>query len=311
MTAAAAQPPLPALPRSPGLVPGARTARRDAGRLEIALGRRRVVVADSPAVRQALRALREHRAPDAVDQPQVHALLADLVAADLIVDADLAHRSPAHASLAARTGLGLEECLRRRDGVAVAVHDAVSDGVLAVRAHAALRQAGLWSVDLDDPGTRTEDGAAIAVTLLLLPDVAAAGLAGPWMAAGAAHLPLVLSPDSCLLGPFVDPGLTACLQCVESHRGDADPAHALVSAQHAADAGTVLPDPALVAWALAAAAVDLVRAVEGDLPATWSRTRRLALDPTPEDADPLAEQPAQERVWWRHPSCGCAWQAVG
>lgn len=45
------------------------------------------------------------------------------------------------------------------------------------------------------------------------------------------HLPVVFSAGSIEVGPFVWPGLSACLRCLDEHRMDADPTWALVAAQ--------------------------------------------------------------------------------
>jgi hypothetical protein len=115
------------------------------------------------------------------------------------------------------------------------------------------------------------------------------------MRAGEPHL-LVSNLDARVrLGPFVVPGMTACLRCVDAHRCDVDPGHALVVEQHPPQPGEPC-DPALMHLALAWAVRDLLTYVEGELPATWSATVGLAAD--------LA---VQRQAWTRHPRCGCSW----
>lgn len=45
------------------------------------------------------------------------------------------------------------------------------------------------------------------------------------------HLPIVLAGTRAAVGPFVRPGVTACLACVEAHRADADPTWPAIAAQ--------------------------------------------------------------------------------
>ena len=100
------------------------------------------------------------------------------------------------------------------------------------------------------------------------------------------------------LGPFVVPGATACLRCVDAHRGEADPRRGLVLEQAASLPALTRDrvDPALHALALAWAARDVVTFVEGGRPATWSATVRV---------DAGLRLAPQE--WLRHSHCGCSW----
>jgi len=103
------------------------------------------------------------------------------------------------------------------------------------------------------------------------------------------------------VGPFVEPGRTACLRCVDAHESLRDPRRPLLVAQAADQAAEVPPprDPLLDQLALAWAVRDVVRYLEGDEPSTWSTT----VDIGPGGV------PAAVR-WGRHPWCGCSWDAV-
>lgn len=98
-------------------------------------------------------------------------------------------------------------------------------------------------------------------------------------------------PSRVVVGPFVLPGSTACLRCVDAHVSRRGPGP---SGEHWGR-----PDdlPALVLHrALLAASAELCAWAEGRQPATWSAT--LAID----------EHPAPQHLTWRqHPHCGCAW----
>lgn len=103
------------------------------------------------------------------------------------------------------------------------------------------------------------------------------------------------------VGPFVEPGRTACLRCVDAHESLRDPRLALLVAQAARSATERPPpvDPVLDQIALGWAVRDLARYIEGDEPSTWSATL---------DVGPGGE-PAVTR-WGRHPDCGCAWDEL-
>jgi hypothetical protein len=45
------------------------------------------------------------------------------------------------------------------------------------------------------------------------------------------HLPIVLAGTRAVVGPFVRPGATACLACLEAHRTEADPSWPAIAAQ--------------------------------------------------------------------------------
>lgn len=65
------------------------------------------------------------------------------------------------------------------------------------------------------------------------------------MARDVPHLPLELAGDRVTVGPFVIPGVTACLACAHAHRRDADPSWPLLAAQML-ERGPVRTDQALL-----------------------------------------------------------------
>jgi hypothetical protein len=112
---------------------------------------------------------------------------------------------------------------------------------------------------------------------------------------GRAHLVVAGTAYGVTIGPFVLPGSTACLRCVDAHLGLHDPRRAVVLEQVGGlparehDAGLT----ALVAgWAVR----DLLSFAEGRRPSTWSATVEIGTDLMP-----------RHRTWTRHPHCGCAW----
>jgi hypothetical protein len=112
------------------------------------------------------------------------------------------------------------------------------------------------------------------------------------------HLWLAIRPGSARIGPFVDPGRTACLRCVDAHLGDLDPRRATVLHQleELPAPPAAPPDPLLVQVAVGWAVRDVVRRLEGRAPALASATVSLT-----------ADLEVTRRDWLRHPHCGCAW----
>ncbi|MFB9764745.1 hypothetical protein ACFFOS_10160 [Nocardioides kongjuensis] len=120
----------------------------------------------------------------------------------------------------------------------------------------------------------------------------------PLVRASVPHLLVSGDATGVRLGPFVAPGRTACLRCVDAHESLHDQRLPLLVAQ-AARHGVQRPpprDPVLDQLVLAWAVRDLTRFAEGDEPSTWSTTVDLA----PGGAPVLTR-------WGRHPWCGCAW----
>jgi bacteriocin biosynthesis cyclodehydratase domain-containing protein len=115
------------------------------------------------------------------------------------------------------------------------------------------------------------------------------------------HLLLRAVEGEVVLGPFVEPGRTACLRCVDAHLAEDDPHHpVLVSSAARVVSPTERREPieaALATMALGWAVRDLVRYAEGDPVSTWSATVRWG-------PDDIAVSP---RAWTPHPACGCGW----
>ncbi len=252
------------------LRPGIRVSRRGDGQLQVGLHPgQRAVLPDSDDVRRLLRDL-GHGVRTAVVPPDLAGALDTLHARGLLDSPD---RPGARSRLlgSARVGVVASDPVRATAvrmlataGVQVAGRRGVPAVVLQVTTGAEPRRD-----DLDH-----------------------------WVREDRPHLTLTALSGQTRLGPFVVPGMTACLRCVDEHFTDRDPRHPLVLEQHHA------PDPCdLVAaedlqLALAWAARDLTRWLEGRTPVTWSATVELG-----------GEGPAV-REWSRHPRCGCAWGDV-
>lgn len=120
----------------------------------------------------------------------------------------------------------------------------------------------------------------------------------PLMRSGRAHLTVAADGRRWTVGPFVVPGTTACLRCVDAHRTETDPRRLVVAEQLARHPRARSHDPLLRDLALAWALRDLRTYLSGGRPATWSASYVLG-DGTPE-----------EHRWRRHPHCGCAWDRL-
>lgn len=120
-------------------------------------------------------------------------------------------------------------------------------------------------------------------------------------AARVPHLPVRIRDGIGLIGPLVLPGVTACLNCCDLHRGDRDAAWPAIAAQlqgavGAADRATVLATAA-VALDQVGRVIDAVRGHQrGDEPPpTLNAT--LEFD--------VGTRSTVVRRWTRHPRCGC------
>lgn len=121
----------------------------------------------------------------------------------------------------------------------------------------------------------------------------------PWVADGTPHLVIggTGAPGSWRIGPLVEPGVTACLRCVDAAEATDDPRRPLVVAQLARLAPAPL-SPLTRSLGLAWAARDLTAFLSGDRASTWSAS-----------VDVHAPVPRPRR-WPRHPECGCCWDEL-
>lgn len=284
----AVRPPIPGLPERPALRPGLAVARHDATHLQVGLDPpHRVVVPDLPEVRRLLDAVAAGEPLPELD-PTTWTTLHALSRADALVEAGGSGR----AAQAARAQFG------RSAGTRLAARGAAQVGVLGPRevvesAERLLRQGGVRVAGSDDLADAWLVASSGEVPRAALDDL---------VREGTPHLLLRGALGSPVLGPFVVPGLTACLRCVDAHLAETDPRRALVVEQVATPPGAEGPpsDPTLLAIAVGWAVRDLLRFVEDDRPSTWSATHLIG--PT--------EAPVT-RQWSRHPHCGCAWDVIG
>lgn len=127
---------------------------------------------------------------------------------------------------------------------------------------------------------------AQAEVALLVTEHDRPGMADQWLVDSLPHLVVRVSSERIRIGPFVDPGVTACLRCLAAAGAPAAP-----PAPAPADV-----DPAMLTIGLGWAVRDLATWQAGGLPTTWSRTITIGAD-----LDPVVDH------WQRHPHCGCCW----
>lgn len=290
----------PAYPARPLLRPGLRTCRRADGHLQLGLDPRlALVVPDTAEIRDLLAGLRDGVPPPAPGRlsPAAARLCADLLDRGLVVDGD--------ALLAA---LGGAPDGRAREAVA------------AHFARTGTRAGALWAARARVPVTVSHDRAPRSARRcrdLLAAAGVPEGPGGPvlhvarteadrslvddWMRSDRPHLPVALADGIVRVGPFVVPGRTACVRCVDAHHTDRDPRRSLVLQQYAEARGPTpgVPDPVphdLLDLALVWAVRDLVNWIDGRQPRTWSSTVEV---------DPGLELAVVR--WPVHPGCGCGW----
>lgn len=139
------------------------------------------------------------------------------------------------------------------------------------------------------------DQDAAVVTVLMSAGPLRRELVDDYLRDGAAHLVVAGGPDGWTVGPYVVPGITACLRCADAELGLRDPRRALVVEQYACRT-TGDGDPVGRALAIGYTVRELRMIAQGERPTAWSSIVRFGSsgDLTP-------------RRVRRHPACGCAW----
>ena len=213
---------------------------------------------------------------------------------------------------------GVRGSLQRRRRARVGIRGFTGLGRVASRQ---LASAGIGGLVLQDPRL-CEELAEVAPwtsvhrwpsteavdAVLLVPD-AARGVVEPQrreadalLRDGVPHLMAVAYATVARLGPFVIPGTTACLRCLDLAQAETDPAWPAVLEQLVTPA-PVLPgampaiDSTLVSLAGVWAALEILALIQA-LPV---RTAGATVEVS------LAEPSPARRCWPAHPACGCGW----
>lgn len=287
---------VPGLPRRPALRPGLHVVRRDDRHLQVGVDPPEVlVVPDDPETRRVLEDLRAGVRP-LTESVTARRLVADLLARGLLVDAaarDLALRDAADRGAVSAAYAQFGDDARRRLVARADARILVEAPPDLGRATRLLQASGVGLAARPDEAT-----AALVVSEEVLPR----GRLDPVLRAGLPHLVVSPGPGGLSVGPFVAPGLTACLRCVDAHLAERDPRRSMLIEQcgPATVAGGPTPrDPALLALGVALAVRDLVSFVDGDEPSTWSASVTVGPD-----------LGLARRSWRRHAHCGCSWDDV-
>ncbi|MBM7515728.1 hypothetical protein [Nocardioides nitrophenolicus] len=274
-------------PRTQLLRPGVPVLRRSPGVLQVGLAGPVVRLPDVPAVRGLLDELTAPAGHLPAPSPgelsdEAATALRRLVEAELVVPA--AADPPAY--LLAQAGPDAVRRQEARAAVAIALDASPAVDALLTPLLAAARLGRATTPDEATVRLVVADGPHHRERL------------DPLVRGSVPHLLVAGDATGVRIGPFVVPGRTACLRCVDAHESLRDERLPLLVAQAARQCAERPPprDPVLDRLALAWAVRDLTRFAEGAEPSTWSST----VDLGPAGA-PLVTR------WGRHPWCGCAW----
>lgn len=313
----------------PILRPGSHVLRRDDGDLQVGLDPARAVVLPADEeVRTCLRRLTSSADATEFTSGQDAEVLELLVANDLVVDADrllplIPFRdrepgrrgrdggppSPARSEVAALSRTVGDDAARLvhargRAVVELAPFGTESASTLGIELGRLLTRAGIRTRSAGTSPSAMLSSRPGTVGVLF-------GVGEPhreetdrWLREGMPHVVVRLSEGYATVGPFVAPGQTACLRCLDAHHTDADSSWPLLVEQFAslgsqgrADGVPEPLDSLVASVALAWAARDVASYAEGCTPSTWSTTVRF---------DPRLSS-IETRSWLRHPECGCSW----
>lgn len=290
------------LPRHPILVPGCQVLRRDQQTLQVGVGSRQLVTPDLPEVRDLLTGLRDgaELGPLNALHPVAAHLACELHARRLIVDSGPllrllgASNAPVEREQRAAAFLEHPDAAQLTRRATLRVH-VVARGLPTWARHARMLLGAAGFLLADD------ETAAPDVALLLCAGPLDRPQADLWMQGEVPHLVLGSDGGEVQLGPFVVPGRTSCLRCIDAFRAEADPQLPLLDAQRrTAATPSGLPEPIahdLLAIAVGMAVRELTTWSSGAVPLTRDHTIGV---------DAGFEFPTTS--WQIHPGCGCTWQ---
>ena len=288
----------------PILRPGTHVLRRGTGEVQVGLDPgSAIVLPDTAPVHASLRLLAASADLDAYDDQSTvrllaeHALLIDEGDLHPLLGAGPAPQTVAALARSAGSAAPDVHAARRGSRTRTAVFGGTAGAALraqflALTGSAGIREAAPRRLAPPDVGVLLGVGE---------PD---RSLLDGWTRTGTPYLLVRLTEGRAVIGPFVAPGRTACLRCLDAHCTDADPEWPLLVQQYAAASSRARPDgapepvdPLLAALALAWAARDVATYVDGGRPSTWSATVTV---------DPRLTR-LETRRWLRHPACSCTW----
>lgn len=169
-------------------------------------------------------------------------------------------------------------------------------GALAEAVATSVADAGLRVTRFDPAGPTALPPRPDEPELVLLAPSAAEpdrALTDTLLREGRPHLVVRIEPDRAVVGPLVLPGQTPCVRCQDLTRVRMDPGWPHLLAQLCR--GRVEPQPGLLAWAGATAAVQVRAWLAGSLPDTCGGALELT----------APDYRLSSRTWPAHPGCGC------
>ncbi len=177
------------------------------------------------------------------------------------------------------------------------VADAALAGLLPADARRPRHQAAAEAVRRAAPGVRLaplrRDGATFAVLVGFAAPAELTALA--YGRRRLAHLSVAVRDATVVVGPLVRPGVTPCLNCLDLHRQDRDPAWRVIAAQLSDGSDHAEPVAATTTLtATAYAADEVLTHIDGGTPTTVGTTVEIA-----------GPASARRRRWTQHPRCGC------
>ncbi|MEJ3743894.1 hypothetical protein WEI85_11445 [Actinomycetes bacterium KLBMP 9797] len=110
-----------------------------------------------------------------------------------------------------------------------------------------------------------------------------------------AHLAIGVRDGTAIIGPLVPPGGAPCLNCLELHRIDRDPAWPAIAAQLAGDGVPEVCGTSTVLAAVAYATAEVLSFLDGESPDTLGAAVEIT-----------APGRTRRRAWPPHPACDCA-----
>jgi len=182
----------------------------------------------------------------------------------------------------------------------------------AQAAHAAIHRASGSVRTSALPPAKRPDIAVLAPAGALAPQ-----LADQLMRSDTPHLLAAVKETTGIVGPFVTPGATACLRCLDLHRTDRDPAWPLIAAQLATEGrrpAVNACDVVLATLVASIAAMQVLTAIDAagePLRSPSSASARAQALPLPTHDGTLEitlpDWRIRRRGWFLHPACGCRW----
>jgi bacteriocin biosynthesis cyclodehydratase domain-containing protein len=120
---------------------------------------------------------------------------------------------------------------------------------------------------------------------------------GFWLRRDLPHLPIIFGDETVAIGPLVEPGVTACLYCLEHHRRDADASWSAIASQlwgrvSASETPLVSREVAAIA-----SRIIMTRLADKRVGVTVAAATSLRLS--------VDTGQSIRRDWMPHPGCGC------